>query len=72
MNQERDALKGFMKIYSKPATADQSVYASLFDSPYERGGGPLALGNIQRTTKQALRKGIYEDSIFNDILMFKN
>lgn len=63
---ERDLLQGFMRIYSKPATADWSLYSSLFDQPYERGGGPLALGNIQRTTKQAMRKATYDDPAFEN------
>jgi hypothetical protein len=45
------------------------MYASQFDLPYERGGGNLALGNIQRTTKQALRKADYDDSAFAGILL---
>lgn len=69
MGRETDTLQGFMKIYSKPATADWSTYASQFDMPYERGGGFLALGNIQRTTKQAMRKADYNDSAFADILV---
>ena len=69
MSQEYDVLKGFMYIYSKPATADWSMYAATFDQPYERGGGPLHIGNIQRTTKQALRKADYSDSVFDNILV---
>jgi hypothetical protein len=68
-NQEYDALQGFMNIYAKPATADWSIYAATFDQPYERGGGPLALGNIQRTTKQAIRKTSYDDPAFDSILI---
>ena len=68
MNQEYDALRGFAKIYARPATADWSMYAATFDQPYERGGGPLALGNIQRTTKQALRKADYDDPAFAGII----
>jgi len=67
LDQERDALRGFMNIYAKPATADWSLFSSQFDLPYERGGGPLSTGNIQRTTKQALRKGTYNDPIFDNI-----
>lgn len=66
--QENDALQGFMNIYAKPATADWSMYASLYDLPYERAGGRLALGNIQRTTKQALRKANYDDPAFENIV----
>jgi hypothetical protein len=69
MNRETDALQGFARIYAKPATADWSIYASQFDVPYERGGGFLSLGNIQRTTKQAMRKADYKDSAFADILV---
>ena len=69
LNQEYDVLQGFMHIYAKPATADWSMYASTFDLPYERGGGPLALGNVQRTTKQAIRRGDYSDSAFDNILI---
>jgi hypothetical protein len=67
--QENDMLQGFMNVYARPATADWSMYAAQFDVPYERGGGPLALGNIQKTTKQALRKGDYDDPIFANILV---
>lgn len=69
MNQEYDVLQGFMYIYAKPATADWSMFAAEFDQPYERGGGPLSLGNIQRTTKQALRKADYVDYAFENILL---
>lgn len=69
MYREVDALRGFSRIYSKPATADWSIFASTFDMPYERGGGPLAMGNIQRTTKQALRKADYTDPAFAGILI---
>ncbi len=69
MNRETDALQGFAKIYGKPATADWSMYASQFDMPYERGGGVLSLGNVQRTTKQALRKAEYNDPAFAGILI---
>ncbi|AGM46821.1 hypothetical protein AD45P2_00015 [Alteromonas phage vB_AmaP_AD45-P2] len=68
-NREYDALQGFMNVYAKPATADWSIYANQFDTPYERGGGPLSLGNIQKTTKQALRKGTYDDPAFANILV---
>ena len=67
--QESNALRGFSLIYSKPATADWSMYASQFDMPYERGGGQLAMGNIQRTTKQAIRKAKYDDPAFAGILI---
>jgi hypothetical protein len=66
-SQESDVLKAFMYVYGKPATADWSIYASTFDLPYERSGGPLALGNVQRTTKQAMRKGIYTDLVFENV-----
>lgn len=69
MSREYDALKGFMYIYARPATADWSIYAQEFDQPYERGGGPLAMGNVQRTTKQALRKASYDDPAFENILV---
>jgi len=55
IEQEQDVLKGFMNIYAKPATADWSMYTATYDLPYERSGGSLALGNVQITTKQALR-----------------
>lgn len=67
--QENDALRGFARIYSKPATSDWSHYASLFDLPYERSGGALSLGNVQKTTKQAMRKASYDDSAFDNILL---
>jgi hypothetical protein len=69
LSREYDALKGFMYIYARPATADWSIYAQEFDQPYERGGGPLAMGNIQRTTKQALRKASYNEPAFENILV---
>ena len=68
-SRETDVLQGFAKVYAKPATADWSMYASTFDLPYERGGGNLSLGNIQRTTKQALRKADYDDSAFAGIFI---
>jgi hypothetical protein len=67
-NRETDALQAFSRVYNKPATADWSIYAAEFDLPYERGGGSLSLGNIQRTTKQALRKADYNDQAFADIM----
>ena len=69
MAQENDLLRGFARIYAKPATADWSMYAATFDHPYERGGGPLHIGNIQRTTKQAIRRGSYDDPTFDNILV---
>lgn len=69
INQESDTLQGFLRIYSRPATADWSIYAQEFDQPYERGGGKLHIGNIQRTTKQALRKADYSDPAFDNILV---
>lgn len=69
MSRENDVLMGFAKIYAKPATADWSIYAAEFDLPYERAGGELAMGNIQRTTKQALRKSKYDDPVFANILV---
>ncbi len=69
MSRETDILQGFARVYAKPATADWSMYASLYDHPYERGGGPLALGNVQRTTKQAIRKADYNDPAFDNILV---
>ena len=68
-SRETDLLMGFMYVYPKPATADWSMYAATFDYPYERGGGTLSLGNIQRTTKQAMRKGTYTDFAFDNILV---
>lgn len=69
MARNSDLLKGFARVYAKPATADWSIYAAEFDYPYEHGGGTLALGNIQKTTKQALRRGIYNDPAFDNILV---
>lgn len=68
LSREYDTLRGFSQVYAKPATSDWSMYAAVFDQPYERGGGPLALGNIQRTTKQALRKADYSDTAFTGII----
>ena len=67
--QENDILQGFMNIYARPATADVSIYAAQYDFPYERGGGNLSLGNIQRTTKQAIRRADYSDPVFENILV---
>lgn len=69
MSRESDVLRGFARVYAKPATADWSMYAATFDHPYERGGGHLTLGNVQRTTKQALRKADYRDPAFENILV---
>jgi hypothetical protein len=69
MYQENDILMGFAKVYAMPAKADWSIYAAEFDHPYERGGGQIAMGNIQRTTKQAIRKAKYDDPAFDNILV---
>lgn len=69
LSQEQNILLGFLSTYSKPATAEWSIYAGTFDQPYERGGGPLHIGNVQRTTKQAIRKTSYDDPAFTDILI---
>jgi len=66
---ETDIMKGYMNIYSKPATADWSIYASTFDLPYERGGGTLSMGNVQKTTKKALRPADYKEPMFEGILL---
>ena len=65
---ETDPIRMYMNSYYRPATADWSLYASTFDRPYERGGGTLAMGNIQRTTKQALRKANYTMPVFDNII----
>lgn len=67
--QESDLFRAYLNIQPKPATADWSMYAAVFDHPYERGGGNLAIGNIQRTTKQAMRKASYDDPAFAGILI---
>jgi hypothetical protein len=67
--QETDVLQGFARISASPATADWSMFAALYDYPYERSGGTLHTGNVQRTTKQAMRKATYEDIVFKDILI---
>jgi hypothetical protein len=69
LSRENDILMHFARVYARPATADWSIYTEQFDLPYERGGGTLAMGNIQRTTKQALRKADYSDSAFDNILI---
>ena len=69
MSRNSDLLRALTRMYSKPATADWSMYAGLYDAPYEHGGGTLALGNIQKTTRQALRRGVYDDSAFDNILV---
>ena len=68
-SRESDIMKGYMNIYSRPATADQSMYSSLFDLPYERGGGTLSMGNIQKTTKKALRPADYDEGMFEGFLL---
>lgn len=65
---ETDTMRGFMNIYGSPATADWSIYASTYDLPYERGGGILSTGNIQRTTKQAIRKSDYDEPMFDGLI----
>jgi hypothetical protein len=65
--QESDIMKSYMNIYAKPATADWSIYASTFDLPYERGGGNLSAGNVQKTTKQAIRKADYNEPMFESL-----
>ena len=64
ISMESDVMKSYMNIYAKPATSDWSIYASTYDLPYERGGGVLAIGNVQRTTKQATRKADYKEPMF--------
>jgi hypothetical protein len=64
---DSDIMMGYMNIYAKPATADWSIYASTYDLPYERGGGSLSMGNIQKTTKQAMRKTDYNDPMFESM-----
>lgn len=66
---ETDVLQGFARVYASPATADWSMFSSLYDLPYERSGGSLHIGNVQRTTKQALRKAKYDDPAFANILV---
>ena len=67
--QETDVLQGFARISASPATADWSMFTALYDHPYEKSGGTLHIGNVQRTTKQAIRKATYEDLAFKDILI---
>ncbi len=69
MEQETDVLQGFARISASPATADWSMYAAVFDYPYEASGGTLHTGNVLRTTKQALRKATYDDPVFDGILL---
>ena len=64
---ESDVMRSWMNIYAKPATADWSIYASTYDLPYEPGGGTMAIGNIQKTTKQALRKADYDEPMFDSM-----
>lgn len=66
-SRESDVLQGFMRVYASPATGDWSWYSQQYDMPYERGGGIMAMGNIQRTTKQALRKADYDMPVFENI-----
>lgn len=65
---ESDTMMGFMRIYAKPATADWSMYSSKYDLPYERGGGTMAIGNIQRTTKQAIRRADFKEPMFDGMI----
>ena len=64
---DSDVMMGYMNVYARPATSDWSIYASTFDLPYERGGGALAMGNIQRTTRQATRKTDYDEPMFDSL-----
>jgi hypothetical protein len=64
---DSDVMKSYMNIYAKPATADWSIYSSTFDLPYERGGGAMSMGNIQKTTKQAIRIPDYNEPMFESL-----
>jgi hypothetical protein len=66
-SRESDIMRGYMNVYAKPATADWSIYSSTYDLPYERGGGILSTGNIQKTTKQAMRKPDYNEPMFESL-----
>lgn len=65
---ETDVFNSYLNIYTKPATADWSIYASTYDLPYERAGGAMSMGNIQKTTKQAIRKAEYQEDMFDGML----
>lgn len=71
MADENNTLLKYMFAYPKQLAADWSIYAEQYDFPYETGQGSLALGNIQRTTVQAMREGDYSDPAFADILGYR-
>lgn len=64
-----DVMMNYMRIYPKPATADWSMYAGKFDLPYEATSGPLSTGNVQKTTRQAIRKTTYNEAMFEGMLL---
>ena len=55
------------RVSNLPGIVDKSIYAELYDMPYGPGGGDLALGNIQRTTIQALRKAKYGNEVEKNV-----
>ena len=69
LEREGNIFLDYPGIYSRPMTADWSMYASQFDRPYERTGGSLSIGNIMATTKKALRPADYDEEIFNSIMV---
>lgn len=68
---QNNSLLKYMFAYPKQLAADWSIYAEQYDFPYETGQGTLALGNIQRTTVQAMREADYSDPAFANILGYR-
>jgi uncharacterized membrane protein YhaH (DUF805 family) len=53
-NQTSDIVKDLMAAYPDPLSIDQSVYAGIYDKPFESWATPYHTGNIQATTVSAL------------------
>jgi hypothetical protein len=53
-NQTSDVVKDLMAAYGNPLSIDQSVYADIYDKPFESWATPYHTGNIQATTVSAL------------------
>jgi hypothetical protein len=49
-----DVIKDLMAVYQKPLDIDKSIYADIYDKPYEGWATPYHTGNVQATTVSAL------------------
>jgi hypothetical protein len=49
-----DIVKDLMAVYQKPLDIDRSIYADIYDKPYEGWATPYHTGNVQATTVSAL------------------